>query len=186
MITTSDLKKGITIELDGQLYAIVEYQHIKMGRGSAQVRLRLRTIPDGPTVEKTFQAGDRFNRVWLDHRPIQFQYEDDGVYNFMDTQTFDQFALSGELVGEAMNWIKEGMTCELLMHGDVPVTIDLPPNVELRIEQTDPGFRGDTASGGTKPAKLETGVTVQVPLFVQQGEVIRVDTRDGSYIERVS
>lgn len=184
MITTGELKKGLTIELDGQIYQIVEYQHIKMGRGSAQVRLRLRTIPTGPTIERTFQAGDRFNRVWLEHRPVQYQYEDDGMYHFMDMESFDQIALSAELLGDAVNYLKENMTCDLLRHGDTPVSIELPPNVELRVEETDPGLRGDTASGGTKPAKLETGLVIQVPLFIQPGELIRVDTRDGSYIER--
>src|SRR5438876_6372898 len=163
MISTGELKRGITIELDGQLYNILEYQHIKMGRGSAQVRMRLRDVRAGHTIERTFQAGDKFRRVRLDHRNVQFLYSEGDLYNFMDTDTYEQTALSRELLGDAVSYLKDGMTAELLTYGDDPIGVELPITVDLRVEQTDPGFKGDTASGGNKPATLETGVTVNVP-----------------------
>ena len=186
MITTSDLKKGITIELDGTLYNILDYQHIKMGRGSAQVRLKLRDVRAGHTIERTFQAGDRFPRVRLEHRNVQFLYNDDDLYYFMDNQTFEQTALNGHQLGDGINYLKEGMSVEMLFHGDDPIGVELPITVDLAIAETEPGFKGDTASGGSKPAKVETGLTVQVPLFLNTGDVIKVDTRSGTYIERVS
>jgi elongation factor P len=186
MISTGELKRGITIELDGQLYNILEYQHIKMGRGSAQVRMRLRDVRAGHTIDRTFQAGDKFRRVRLDHHNVQFLYNEGDLYNFMDTESYEQTALSRELLGDAVSYLKDGMTLELLTYGDDPIGVEMPITVDLRVEQTDPGFKGDTASGGNKPATLETGVTVNVPLFVNVGDVIRVDTRTNNYIERVN
>jgi elongation factor P len=186
MISTGELKRGITIELDGQLYNILEYQHIKMGRGSAQVRMRLRDVRAGHTIERTFQAGDKFRRVRLDHHNVQFLYSEGDLYHFMDAETYEQSALSRELLGEAVNYLKDGMLLELLTYGDEPIGVEMPITVDLRVERTDPGFKGDTATGGNKPATLETGVTVNVPLFVNVGDVIRVDTRTNSYIERVN
>lgn len=185
MITTGELRKGITIELDGVLYTILDFQHIKMGRGSAQVRLKLRNITEGHIIERSFQAGERFQRVWLEHRPAQYLYHDGEFYHFMDQENFEQFALSPDLLGDAVHYLKEGLVVEVLKHGDSAIGIELPLSVELRVEQTEPGFRGDTATGGSKPATLETGLVVQVPLFINTGDVIRVDTRDGTYIERV-
>ena len=185
MISTGDLRKGITIELDGTLYSVIEYQHIKMGRGSAQVRLKMRNLRTGAIVDNTFQAGQRFQRAILEHNTVQFLYEADGLYNFMNTDTYDQIALNEDIIGDAKNYLKDGMSVELLSYGDEPLSIELPPNVELRVTYTEPGFKGDTATGGTKPATLETGVVVQVPLFVKTDDVIRVDTRTNSYIERV-
>ncbi|HEX2172756.1 MAG TPA: elongation factor P [Dehalococcoidia bacterium] len=186
MITTSDLKKGITIELDGTLYNILDFQHIKMGRGSAQVRMKLRDVRAGHTIERTFQAGDRFPRVRLEHRKYQFLYADEDFYHFMDNETFEQTQLNPETIGEGINYLKEGMNVEMLFYGDEPLGVDLPITVDLEIAETEPGFKGDTASGGSKPAKLETGLTVQVPLFLNTGDKIKVDTRTGTYIERVS
>ncbi|HTE86947.1 MAG TPA: elongation factor P [Dehalococcoidia bacterium] len=186
MINTSDLRKGITIELDGTLYSVIEYQHIKMGRGSAQVRLKLRDIRGGHTIEKTFQAGEKFSRARLDRHPMQFLYEDSGLYYFMNTETYDQTPLTKEQVGDALLYLKENETCDLLTYGDDPIEIELPTTVELRVTQTDPGFKGDTTSGATKSATLETGLTVQVPLFIDEGNVLKVDTRSGQYVERVS
>ncbi len=186
MISTGELKKGITIELDGQLYNIIDYQHIKMGRGSAQVRIKLRDVRAGHTTERTFQAGEKFLRVYLDHRNSQYLYSDGELYHFMDTENFEQVALGREVLGSAVDYLIENMMVELLMYGDEPIGVEVPITVELKITQTDPGFKGDTATGGTKPATLETGVTVQVPLFVTTGDVIKVDTRTGAYIERVS
>lgn len=186
MITTSDLKKGITIELDGTLYNILDFAHIKMGRGSAQVRLKLRDVKAGHTIERTFQAGDRFPRVRLEHRNVQYLYNDEDLYNFMDNESFEQFALNGYQIGDGINYLKEGMNVEMLFHGDEPLGVDMPITVELAIVDTDPGIKGDTASGGTKPATLESGATVSVPLFLNIGDVVKVDTRSGTYIERVS
>lgn len=186
MINAGEIKKGIIIELDGQLYQIGDFQHIKMGRGSAQVRLKLRNVKSGGNVERTFQAGEKFARVRLDHRTVQFQYSDGDLYHFMDTETFDQVALTGEQLGDAANYLMDGLNLEVLSHNDEPIGVELPITVDLEVTETEPGFRGDTATGGTKPATVATGLVVQVPLFVNQGETIRVDTRTGSYLERVS
>lgn len=174
------------IELEGQLYQIVDFQHIKMGRGSAQVRLKLRNVKTGGTVDKSFQATEKFQRVRLDHRTVQFLYSDDDQYHFMDTDTYDQVVLTRDILGDAINYLKENQTLELQSYNEAPIGVELPITVDLVITQTDPGFKGDTATGGTKPATLETGLVVQVPLFVTQGETIRVDTRTGTYLERVS
>jgi elongation factor P len=186
MITTGELKRGIIIELDGQLYRVLEYNHIKMGRGSAQVRMKLQDVRAGHHVERTFQAGEKFKRVRLETRPVQFLYSDGDLYTFMDTETYEQITLSKDQIGDAVNYLKDGMTIELLMHGEEPIGVELPITVDLRVEQTEPGFKGDTATGGSKPAILETGITVNVPLFINTGDIIRVDTRNNSYIERVS
>ncbi len=186
MISTGELKRGISIELDNVLWTILEFQHIKIGRGSAQVRLKLRNLRTGSTVEKTVQAGERFQRAILDHSTVQFLYEDEGLYHFMNTETYDQVALTKDQLGNAVNYLKDGVTTgEMLSYNDSPLGIDLPPNVEMRITYAEPGFKGDTATGGTKPATLETGLVVQVPLFVKTDDVIRVDTRTDTYIERV-
>ncbi len=186
MIGVGELRRGITIELDGQLYTVLEYEHIKMGRGSAQLRLKLRNLRTGATIERTFQASQRFNRVRLDHHNVQFLYSDDDTYHFMDTETFDQLALNREQLGDAVNYLKEGMTLQLLTYEGQPVSVELPITVDLKDEYTEPGYKGETATGGTKPARLETGLTIQVPLFVNTGDVVRVDTRTGQYLERVS
>jgi elongation factor P len=186
MINTSDLRKGITIELDGTLYNVMDYQHIKMGRGSAQVRLKLRDVRQGHTIERTFQAGEKFSRARLDRRPMQFLYEDGGLFYFMNTETYDQMPLTKEQVGDALSYLKENATCDLLTYGDDPIGIELPTTVELKVTAADPGFRGDTASGASKPATVETGLVVQVPLFIEEGNVLKIDTRSGEYIERVN
>ncbi len=186
MINVGEIRKGIMIELDGQLYQIVDFQHIKMGRGSAQVRLKLRNVKNGAIADRSFQATEKFQRVRLDHRTVQYLYSDDEQYHFMDTETFDQITLSRAILGDAVSYLKENLTMELLSYNDQPLGVELPITVELEIVQTEPGFRGDTATGGTKPATVETGLVVQVPLFVNQGERIKVDTRTGTYLERVS
>lgn len=186
MINTSDLRKGITIELDGNLYSVIEYQHIKMGRGSAQVRLKLRDVRRGDTIEKTFQAGEKFSRARLDRHPMQFLYEDGGLFYFMNTETFDQTPLTKEQVGDALLYLRENETCDLLTFGEEPLEIELPTTVDLKVVRTDPGFRGDTTSGATKPATLETGLVVTVPLFIEEGNVLKIDTRSGEYLTRVN
>jgi elongation factor P len=184
MIDAGEIRKGVAIELDGQLYSILDFQHIKMGRGSAQVRLRLRDIRGGHTIERTFQAGDKFKRVRLEQRAAQYLYQDGNLHYFMDTETFDQTPLTSEQLGDALNYLKEEMTLMISRHGDEAVGIELPITVDLTVTETGPSFKGDTSSAGTKPAVLETGITIQVPFFINNGDVVRVDTRVGSYVER--
>ncbi len=186
MISTGDLKKGVAITLDDQLYYIEDYQHVKMGRGSAYVRIKLRNIRQGHITEKTFQSGERFQRAIMERSEVQFLYREDDLYYFMNTSTYEQFPVGNNILGSATNFLKEGAVAELLSYQDDPIAIELPTSVDLVVEQTDPGFKGDTASGGSKPARVETGLTVQVPLFVNTGDTIRVDTRTSSYIERVN
>jgi len=186
MIDAGELKRGITIELDGQLYQVLDFQHIKMGRGSAQVRLKLRDIRAGHTTERSFQASETFTRAILERRPVQYLYNDGGLYHFMDTKTFEQTAIDKSMLGEALNYLKDGANMEMLTHKGKSVGIQLPVSVELKVAETGPGFKGDTASAGGKPAKLETGITIKVPFFINNGDTIKVDTRSGEYLERVS
>ena len=186
MIATGDLRKGIAIEFDGNLYRIEDFQHVKMGRGSAYVKLKLRNIRRGDITERTFQAGERFQRATLDKSEVQFLYRDEDTFHFMNTATYEQFALDLARLGGAVHFLKENATAELLTYGDEPISVELPPSVEMEVTYTEPGIKGDTASGGTKPATIETGFNVQVPLFVGTGDHIRVDTRTGTYLERVS
>ena len=185
MISTGELKKGVIIEVDKQLYSILDYQHQKIGRGSAQVRMKLRNIRTGSISDTTVQAGTKFPRVRLEQRAMQYLYVEDNNYYFMDQESYDQIGLSSNQLGDVVGYLKDGMVIQVQFYENEPVDVEPPITVELQIVETDPGFRGDTASGGTKPAKLETGLVVQVPLFVNQGETIRVDTRNGSYLERV-
>lgn len=185
MITTGELKKGISIELDGELFTILDYQHLKLGRGSAQVRIKLRNVRAGHITERTFQAGDRFPRAYLDRRGVQYLYSDSDLYHFMDNENFEQTALNREHLGDAVNYLKENMTVDLLTYKGDPIGVELPITVELQVAETEPGFKGDTATGGNKPARLETGLSIQVPLFINVGDVLKVDTRTGTYVERV-
>lgn len=185
MISTGELKKGATIELDGKLFAILEYEHIKVGRGSAQVRIKFRDVRTGSITDRTFQAGTKFPRARVERREMQYLYSDDQFYNFMNTETFEQIPVSGDKIGDARSYLKENDNCELILFGEEVIGIELPMTVELTVAETDPGFKGDTATGGTKPAKMETGLIVNVPLFVEEGTRIRVNTESGAYIERV-
>ena len=184
MIETGDLKRGSTIEIDGILYSVIELDHIKMGRGSAQVRMKLRDIRGGHIIDKSVQAGTRFTRARVERQPAQYLYSEDDLHYFMNTETYDQFPVDKDMLGDALNYLVENAGCNLLMYGDEAVGIELPAAVELKVTETDPWVRGDTAQGGTKPAKLETGIMVNVPLFVNPGDVIKVDTRSGEYLER--
>ncbi len=185
MISSTDLRKGICIEYDGQVYQVVEYHHIKLGRGSAQISVKLRSMKDGHAIERGFQASERFKEAFVEYRPVQYQYNDGDNYHFMDTDSFEQLALNKKQLGDSVKYLKEQMMLELLTHNDEAIGVEMPKAVELRVTETGPGFRGDTASAGTKPAQLETGVNVNVPLFVQTGDTIKVDTRTGEYLERV-
>jgi elongation factor P len=184
MISTGEIKRGMTIELDGRLYQVLEFQHIKLGRGSAQLRMKLRNVRKGDTIEKTVQAGERFTRARLDHRNVQFLYKDGEHYHFMDTETYDQMILDSELLGEATSYLTDGMVAVLEEYEGEAIGVELPASVVLRIVRSDIGLRGDTAQGALKPATLETGLRVNVPLFVNEGDKIKVDTRTGEYLER--
>jgi elongation factor P len=186
MISTGDLKKGISLEMDGQLYTIVDWQHIKMGRGGAIVRIKLRNVRTGALTEKTFDAGERFQRAFLERRPVQYSYNDGDTYYFMDNETYETFPLTTEQLGEAKDYLLDGMRLEIVTYNEEPLSIELPATVDLLVTYTEPGFKGDTATGGSKPATMETGKVVQVPLFVTSGDKIRVKTDTGTYVERVS
>jgi len=184
MIGSGDLRKGITIEYDGKLYQVIEYQHIKMKR-TALARLKLRDIRNGHTIEQTFQSSEKFVRARLDYRSMQYLYNDGGLYYFMDDENFEQIPLSADQLGDALNYLKEGTSVQVSSYKGEIIGVELPIAVELEVVDTEPGFKGDTATAGNKPAKMETGVIIQVPLFINTGDTIKIDTRDGSYLERV-
>ncbi len=184
MIDVSDARKGTTFEMDGKLLTVIEFQHIKIGRGSAQVRLKMRDIRGGHTTERTFQSGDKLNKVQVMQKSAQYLYQDGDFHHFMDQETFDQVPMTTEQLGDDLNFMKEGMIIQLSTYEGDAIGIDLPLSVELEITETGPSFKGDTAQGGTKPAVMETGITVNVPMFLNTGDVIKVDTRSGSYLER--
>lgn len=185
MISTGELRKGIAIEIDGELWQVLDFHHIKMGRGSAQVRMKLRNVKKGQTVERTFQAGEKWPRAWLDKRPVQYLYRDGDEFHFMDVESFDQFTLGADQLDEAVNLLKEGITLDRVSYEGETIGVELPITVELQVTETEPGFAGDTQTGARKSARLETGLSIQVPLFVQQGDTVRVDTRTGEYQTRV-
>jgi len=184
MINASEARKGTTIELDGQLYRVVEYQHIKIGRGSAQIRLRLRDLQGGHIVERTFQSSEKFDQARMEHLSVQYLYRDENLFHFMDNDTFDQITLDADLLADSVNYLKEGMVLEISTYKDKPMGVELPTAVELEVVDTGPVFKGDTATSGSKPATLETGLTIQVPVFINNGDVIKVDTRTAAYLER--
>ena len=184
MISTGDLRKGLAIELDGVLYNIVDWEHIKMGRGSAQVRLKLKDLRKGHTVEKTFQAGEKFARARVDRHSMQFLYSDGEFFHFMNNETYEQLQLTPDQVGDAAQYLVENAPADVLTYGDEPIGVELPTSVALTITRTDPGFKGDTATGGSKPATLETGKVINVPLFLSEGDRVMVDTRTGQYLGR--
>ena len=185
MISGSELRKGIIIELEDKLYQVIDYQHVKMKR-TALARVKLREIRVGHNIEQTFQSNQKFTRVRLDFKGMQYLYNDGDLYYFMDGETFEQAPLSTNQLGDAINYLKEGMSLQLSSYKNELVSVELPITVDLQVTDTTPGFKGDTVTAGTKPATLETGITIQVPLFVNQSDIIKVDTRDGSYLERVS
>jgi elongation factor P len=184
--TTADFKVGLTIELDGEAYQIAEFEHVKPGKGGAFVRTKLRNVRTSSIYDKTFRAGERIELAHVSRRRMQFLYTSGDSFYFMDTEDFEQIELSDETVGEQSVWLKESEEYEVVVYDGEVIGIEIPPSVERQVTQTDPGLRGDTATGGTKPAVLEGGATVQVPLFVNVGDVVKVDTRQGSYIGRVN
>lgn len=186
MISTNDFKTGVTIELDGEVYTVVDFQHVKPGKGAAFVRTRLKNVRTGAVLERTFAAGEKLNRAHLERKECQFLYSTGNEYIVMDTQSFEQIPLTAEQIGEAIDFLKENMTIWLLQHAGTILGVEIPNFVDLEVVETEPGFRGDTATGGSKPAKLETGAVIKVPLFINKGDIIKVDTRTRTYIERVS
>ena len=185
MISTGELRKGVAIELDGDLWQILDYHHIKMGRGSAQVKITLRNIKRGQTVERSFQAGTKWPRAQMERRPVQFLYRDGDDFHFMDTDTYDQFMLRADQLDTAVQYLKDGMTLDRTTYQGETIGVELPVTVDLKVVATDPGFAGDTAQGARKPATLESGLVVSVPLFVSEGDTVRVDTRTGEYQTRI-
>jgi len=186
MINATELRRGIIIEFEGKLYQVIEHQHVKMKR-TALAKVKMRDITGGHTIERSFQSDERLVRARLDERPMQYLYHDGGLYYFMDQESFEQTPLTAEQLGDGVNYLKEGVTIvEVASYKDEIVGVTLPITVELAVNDTEPGFKGDTATGGSKPARLETGMSVQVPLFINEGDIIKVDTRSGTYIERSS
>ncbi|MBA2507983.1 MAG: elongation factor P [Nocardioidaceae bacterium] len=186
MATTNDLKNGMVLNLDGQLWSVLWFQHHKPGKGGAVVRTKLKSIASGKTVDKTFNADVKVETANVDKRQMQYLYSDGEAYVFMDAETYDQVPLADTVVGDAANYLLDNQDAMVAMHEGTPLYLELPAAVELTVEYTEPGLQGDRSSGGTKPARLETGVDVAVPLFIATGEKIKVDTRDGSYLGRVS
>ena len=186
MASTADFRNGMTIQIDNDLWTIVYFQHVKPGKGGAFVRTKLKNVLTGAVVEKTYRSGEKVTDVRLERRPVNYSYSDGDLYYFMDAQTFDMIPLTHDVIGDdQLQYLKENMECEGLVHNEKVISVELPFFVELEITETEPGVRGDTAQGGTKPAKLETGAVIQVPLFVDQGDVVRVDRREDKYITRV-
>ena len=184
MISTGDMKRGATIELDGRVYQVMEFAHIKMGRGSAQMRMKLRDVRKGDTIERTFQAGEKWPRVRVERVPMQYSYSDGDLFSLMNTETYDQVPLTRDQVGEAINFLAENGTCDVLFLGEEAIGVELPASVVLTVAECEPGVKGDTATGATKPAKMETGLIVNVPLFINEGDRLKINTSTGEYQER--
>jgi len=185
MITTNEFRTGVTIDLEGEVYTIVEFQHVKPGKGAAFVRSKLKNVKTGAVVERTFRAGEKMGRAHIERREMQYLYSSGDDYYFMDTANYEQIILRVDQLGDAMQYLKENMTIGVMFHQNASFGVELPNTVDLQVTETAPGFKGDTAAGGTKPATLETGYVVQVPFFINTGDLIRVDTRTGAYVERV-
>lgn len=187
MASTADFRNGLVMEIDGVLWTITYFQHVKPGKGGAFVRTKLKNVLSGAVVDKTFRAGEKVNDVRLERRPVTYSYTDGQLFHFMDQQTFEMIPISGEMLGdEQLKYLKENMECEGLVHDGNVISVELPQFVELAVTQTDPGHKGDTAQGATKPATLETGAVINVPLFINEGDVLKVDRREDKYLTRVS
>ncbi|MGL5259155.1 MAG: elongation factor P [Lachnospiraceae bacterium] len=185
MISAGDFRNGLTIEYDGNIFQIVEFQHVKPGKGAAFVRTKLRNIINGGLVEKTFRPSEKCPQARIDRKDMQYLYSDGDLFHFMDQESYEQIALNEETVGEYLKFVKENDVCKVCSHNGNVFAIEPPLFVELEITETEPGFKGDTAQGATKPATVETGAIVYVPLFVEQGDKIKIDTRSGDYLSRV-
>lgn len=185
MVSSNDFKNGMTIEVDGNLCTITEFLHVKPGKGQAFVRTKMKNLKSGNTLEKTFKAGEKVPKAHISKKEMQYLYPMDDVYVFMDNETYEQINIPEEAMGDALTWLKDGGIMDVLMHEDLVIGVEPPAHMELEITHTEPGFKGDTAQGGTKPATVETGAVINVPLFVENGTRILVDTRTSSYLKRV-
>lgn len=185
MISTNDFRTGLTIEVDGAIYQVIDFQHVKPGKGAAFVRSKLKNLMTGAIVEKTFRAGEKVARAHVDKKQMQYLYNDGDTYYFMDTETYEQLQIGQDIIADKTQFLTDNMIIDVVMHGNTIIDVELPNFVELKVVETEPGVKGDTATGATKSATLETGAKVQVPLFVNVGDVLRIDTRTGEYIERV-
>jgi elongation factor P len=185
MIEVNNLRKGVTFELDDDLFKVLDYQHIKVARGGATIRVKVRNLRSGATLEKTFNSGDRVQDIRLERREVQYLYPDGELYHFMDTETYEQPVLSADMLGDAVNYLTDGTTLSLLTYDGEAIDVEMPVTVELEVVDAEPGYAGDTAQGATKEVTVSTGLKLQTPLFVEVGDVIRVDTRDASYLTRV-
>ena len=185
MYSTTDFRKGLKVEIGGEPFVIVDFQHVKPGKGGAFVRTRLKSLVSGNVIDQTFRSGDRVDKPDLEEREMQFLYEAGGEFHFMETQTFEQLFLTADQLGGSKDFLKENIVIKALFHNKRPIGIEVPMFVELKIVKSEPGMRGDTATGVTKPATLESGAVIQVPLFVEEGDVVRIDTRTREYITRV-
>jgi len=185
VISTNDFRTGLTIELEGDVFQVIEFQHVKPGKGAAFVRSKLRNMRTGAVIEKTFNAGEKIPKARIERREVQYLYNDGKEYYFMDMESYDQLAMTADQLGEAVKYLKENMNIQVLTFQEKSIGIELPNFVELEVVETTPGIKGDTASGGSKPATLETGAVVQVPFFVNVGDRLQIDTRTGNYIKRV-
>ena len=185
MISAGDFRNGVTIEVDGNIFQIIEFQHVKPGKGAAFVRTKLKNIINGGVVEKTFRPTEKFPQARIDRKDMQYLYADGDLFTFMDTETYDQISLNNDTVGDALKFVKENEVCKVCSHNGSVFAVEPPLFVELEVTDTEPGFKGDTATGASKPATVETGAVVSVPLFVNQGDKIKIDTRTGEYLSRV-
>ncbi|SHH53624.1 elongation factor P [Butyrivibrio fibrisolvens DSM 3071] len=185
MVTASDFRNGVTIEVDGKVCQVIEFQHVKPGKGAAFVRTKLKDIINGGVIETTYRPTEKFPQAHIERRDMQYLYNDGDLFNFMDTESYEQIAVNQEIVGDSMKFVKENEMCKVNSYNGSVFAIEPPLFVELEITETEPGFKGDTATGATKPATVETGAQVSVPLFVNQGDVIKIDTRTGEYLSRV-
>ena len=185
MADTSDFRNGFTMLLDGAIYSIAEFQHVKPGKGGAFVRTKLKNVQTGAVIDRTYRSGDKVEEVRLEKREMQYLYSDTDIYHFMDSETYEQLDISLDILGEVADLLKENENAFVLMAQNKPISVELPNFVHLQITHTEPGLKGDTATGAVKPATLETGAVVMVPLFVNQGDTLKIDTRTGEYVERV-
>lgn len=185
MISVNDFRTGLTVKIDGDLYQIVEFLHVKPGKGAAFVRSKIKNIKTGFVIEKTFRGGEKIERAHIERRKMQYTYSDGDMYHFMDLESYEDMAINEVMLGKDKQWLKDGMEVDVSLYEDSPIGIEIPNFVELVVTETEPGFKGDTATGATKPATVETGATVNVPLFVEIGTKIQIDTRSGEYLRRL-
>ena len=185
MVSAGDFKNGLTVEIEGNIYQILDFQHVKPGKGAAFVRTKLKNIINGGVVEKTFRPTEKFETAHIDRKDMQYLYTDGDLYNFMDMETYDQLAVNADVVGDSLKFVKENETVKVISHQGNVFAIEPPITVELRVTETEPGVKGDTATGATKPAIVETGAQIMVPLFVNQDDVLKIDTRTGEYLSKV-